>query len=287
MLGAIWEAMRPRQWTKNLLVYAGLLFSGRLFAGADFLRASAMAAAFCLASSGVYLVNDIFDVEKDRAHPTKRFRPIAAGRVSRGAAIGAAALLFAAGLSAAYVLVPVCAAFLASYIAINLAYAARLKHVVILDVMAVAYGFVARAVVGALAIHRPMTAWFLLCVMFLSLFLALGKRRQELWRLGDTRAAGRRVLRSYTLALLDQLMTVVTTAVLLSYALFTLDPATARHGAMGLTIPLVLYGIFYYLYLVRVQGVGEAPDEALYRAKPLLFVVLLYAAAIVVIRNLP
>lgn len=284
---AFLQEMRVHQWTKNVLVFAALLFGGDLFHWEQLVRAAETFFAFSLVASGVYCLNDIFDYAKDRLNPRKRKRPIASGRLSRTAGATGAVVLFAAGLGLAWYVQPACAAWVLSYIVINLAYTVRLKHVVIIDVMIIAYGFVARAVVGAVAIDSGMTTWFLLCVMFLSLFLALGKRRHELLALEENKISeGRKVLAFYNLALIDQLMTIVTAAILMCYALFTMDPATKSGRALVLTIPLALYGMFYYLYLVHVKHEGGAPDEVLYKEKPILVVVLLYILSIVVIRNL-
>ena len=287
LVRAIFQEMRIHQWTKNLLVYAALLFGGELFHAEAAALATVAFFAFSLAASGVYFLNDIFDYEKDRANPKKRMRPIASGAISRPLGIACAIVLFAAGLSLSWCAAPACFAIVLSYVLVNIAYTVRLKHVVIIDVMIIAYGFVARAVAGAAAVGSGMTTWFLLCIMFLSLFLALGKRRHELLALEENRLAeGRKVLEFYSLDLIDQLMTIVTAAIFMCYALFTMDPATKSGRAMALTIPLALYGMFYYLYVVRVKHGGGAPDEALYKEKPILIVVLLYVAAVVVIRNL-
>ena len=279
--------MRVHQWTKNVLVFAALLFSGELFAWRAAAFATEMFFSFSLVASGVYFLNDIFDYEKDRADPKKRHRPIASGALSRTTGAVGAVVLLSMGLVLAWRVQPACFMLVLSYVLVNIAYTVRLKHVVILDVMIIAYGFVVRAIVGAVAISVAMTAWFLLCVMFLSLFLALGKRRHELFSLKENKLAeGRKVLAFYSLGFIDQLMTIVTAAVLMCYSLFTMDPATENGRVMALTIPLAIYAMFYYLYVVRVKHEGGAPDEALYRERPILAVVLLYMIAIIVIRNL-
>ena len=279
--------MRPHQWTKNLLVYAALLFGGGLFAEGKFSLATLAFGAFCLASSAVYFFNDIVDVEKDRLNPKKCHRPIAAGNISIMQAYLGAITLCLGGLVLAYFVNSNCFFLLVVYIVLNIVYTLRLKHVVIVDVMIVAAGFVLRAVMGVVAVDTGMTVWFLLCVMFLSLFLALGKRRHELVAVEENAIAeGRRVLQHYSLELIDQLMTIVTATLLISYALFTMDVNTRNHESMAYTVPLVLYGMFYYLYVVRVKHGGGAPDEALYKEKPILAVVLVYFVSIIVIRNL-
>jgi len=287
ILRPVVQEMRPWQWTKNMLVYAALLFSGTLFAEDKFILTTAAFMAFCLASSGVYFVNDIADVEKDRLNPKKCKRPIAAGKINIPVAYFLAVILFAGGCLISYALNENCFFLLAAYILINIGYTFRLKHVVIIDVMIIAAGFVLRAIMGAVAIGLNMTIWFLLCVMFLSLFLALGKRRHELAAVEDSSLVeGRKVLQFYSLELIDQLMTIVTAALLICYALFTVDSNTQNHESMVITIPLALYGMFYYLYVVRVKNGGGAPDEALYKEKPILMIVLLYFISIVFIRNM-
>lgn len=287
ILRPVVQEMRPWQWTKNMLVYAALLFSGTLFAEDKFILTTAAFMAFCLASSGVYFVNDIADVEKDRLNPKKCKRPIAAGKINIPVAYFLAVILFAGGCLISYALNENCFFLLAAYILMNIGYTFRLKHVVIIDVMIIAAGFVLRAIMGAVVIGLNMTIWFLLCVMFLSLFLALGKRRHELAAVEDSSLVeGRKVLQFYSLELIDQLMTIVTAALLICYALFTVDSNTQNHESMVITIPLALYGMFYYLYVVRVKNGGGAPDEALYKEKPILMIVLLYFISIVFIRNM-
>ena len=278
--------MRVTQWTKNFFVYAALLFHGGLFHGRDFYVVSLAFLSFCLASSSVYFVNDIFDVHSDRLNPKKCHRPIASRAIPIPVGWACAAVLLTAGLAISSRLDRGCLLLLLSYVVINLLYAIWLKHIVIIDVMIIAYGFVVRAIVGAWAGNISMTNWFFLCVMFLSLFLALGKRRQELLAVQERRLQeGRHVLQHYTLSFIDQMMTIVTTAILMCYALFAMDPKTRDVQAMALTIPLVLYGIFYYLYLIHVKRGGDAPDEALYKEKPLLAVVLLYILWIAAVRS--
>ncbi len=264
-----------------------MLFGGDFFAEGQLLLASEAFMAFCLVCSGVYFINDIADIEKDRQHPKKCKRPIASGQITLLVAYACVVLLFTGGGYLSYAVNESCFFLLAAYVVMNICYTFRLKHVVIIDVMIIAAGFVMRAVMGAVAIGAEMTMWFLLCVMFLSLFLALGKRRHELEALEDnTISEGRKVLQFYSVDLIDQLMTIVTAALLICYALFTMDANTKNHESMAYTVPLALYGVFYYLYVVRVKRGGGAPDEALYKEKPILIVVLLYFVSIIVIRNL-
>lgn len=273
----ILQEMRPRQWTKNFFVYAALLFHGSLFDAEKFWAVTEIFAAFCLLSSGVYFFNDIFDYAADRINPDKKNRPIAAGKISIPLGYFCAAVFSTVALIVAYRLNAECFALLFSYAAVNFLYTTRLKHVIILDVLAIAYGFVVRALAGAAAAAIFLTEWFLLCVMFLSIFLALGKRRHEL----ISGKSARKVLQSYSVELLDQLTTIIAAALIICYALFAVNAGRA----MALTVPLVLYGIFYYLYVVRVKGKGGAPEILLYAEPPILLTVMLYVAAIIFIRN--
>ena len=282
----VWWEMRPHQWTKNLLVYAALLFGGGLFAENNLLLVTMVFGAFCLVSSGVYFFNDISDVEKDRQNPKKCNRPIAAGKITMRQAYIWTVFLWLGGGVLAYMVNGNCFRLSAAYVVMNICYTLRLKHVVIIDVMIIAVGFLLRAVMGAVAIGMDMTVWFLLCVMFLSIFLALGKRRHELVAVEENSITkGRKVLQFYSIDLIDQLMTISATALLICYALFTVDANTRNHEIMTYTVPVAIYGVFYYLYIVRVKKGGGAPDESLYKEKPILVVVLLYIASIIVIRN--
>lgn len=281
------QEMRIKQWTKNLLVYAAIIFAGELLNQANFFIVTNIFFSFCLVSSGVYFINDIIDIDIDRLNPKKQKRPIALGKISIKLGGCVSIALFLAGLCLAYHINIATFFILISYVFINLLYTLYLKNIVIIDVMIIAYGFVARAFVGAIAINKPMTMWFMLCVMFLSLFLALGKRRHELWSLQKNHLqVAREVLQYYSIELIDQLMTIVTSAIILCYALFAMDEKTKNNIVMIATIPLVIYGVFYYLYVVRVKHSGGTPDEALYKEKSILITVLLYIVSIVVVRNI-
>ena len=278
--------MRPKQWIKNLLVYAALIFDGRLFQAESLLPTTLMFIAFCLMSSAVYFVNDIFDIEIDRLNPKKKLRPIASGAISRRDGYIFALILFAIGIGISARINLECLTVAVVYVAMNLLYTVRLKHVVVLDVMIVAACFGLRAISGALAATIPMTVWFVLCVIFLSLFLIIGKRRDELYRLTENELErGRAVLKFYTLELLDQMMTITATALLMSYSLFAVDPGTRDHLKMALTVPLVIYGVFYYLYAVKVEHRGGAPDEMLWKERPILFTAIIYFVYVIVIRT--
>lgn len=273
--------LRPKQWTKNLLVFAALLFS---FERIAIETAAASVAGFLLFSfvaGCVYIINDVADREADRHHPTKRERPIASGALQPGVALAFGALLLSGSLVAAYMINPLFLALLIGYFALNVAYSFKLKHMVIIDIMTIAAGFVLRAIAGGLVIHVPFTPWFLLCTLLLSLFLAIGKRRQELVLLGRGVGSHREVLAHYSLPLLDQLTSIVTTATIMAYSLFTFTSGRTIH--LMWTIPLVLYGIFRYLYLIHIEGKGGAPDKVLLEDKPLLATVVLYVISVVCI----
>lgn len=278
----IFLEMRPEQWSKNFFVYAAILFNGSLFQAEKFFAATEVFVAFCLMSSGVYFFNDIFDVEKDKLNPDKCHRPIASGSLDIRTGYFCSAILFFGAIFLAHRVSFGCLLLLLSYAVINIFYTIKLKHIVIIDVMIIAYGFVVRALIGAWAAEIFLTEWFILCVVFLSLILALGKRRQEL----KISSGRREVLQSYSVELIDQMMTITSAALLMSYALFASDANTKNHLAMMLTIPLVLHGIFYYLYIVQIKGKGGSPDKILYKEKPILLAVLSYVVIIIFARNL-
>lgn len=281
MIKPILKEMRLKQWTKNFFVYAALLFNGSLFDAEKFLTVTTIFIAFCLLSSSVYFFNDIFDYESDRINPDKKNRPIASGAISIAQGYFFAAILFSASMFISYKVNFECFCLLLSYAVINIFYTVKLKNLVIIDVMIIAYGFVARALAGALATDIFLTEWFILCVMFLSIFLALSKRRHELISVKNSQ---RKVLKSYSVELIDQMTTVIAASLTICYALFTMN--TSDRQQMIFTIPMVLYGIFYYLYIVRVKNKGGAPDVALYKEKPILITVLIYVAAIIFIRDI-
>jgi len=285
LLRALFVSLRPHQWTKNLVVLAALAFSKHLFDGDAVVRAAMAFATFCGLSGAVYLVNDLVDLERDRLHPVKRARPIASGALPVPAARAAAACLLALGLLSAWGLGPGFFACALSYLALNLAYSFVLKDVVILDVLAIAIGFVVRAVAGALVIQVVFSDWLLVCTILLALFLALAKRRHELATL-ENAAGHRQALAEYSPYLLDQMIAVVTASCLTAYAFYTLSPDTVekyRTNQLALTIPFVIYGIFRYLYLVHRKEQGGSPSDVLLTDRPLLAAVALWAAAVVLI----
>lgn len=280
MLLALLRSLRPAQWTKNLFVLVPLLFAGRLSDPAAVGAALLAFASFSAAASAVYLFNDLRDRERDRAHPLKRHRPLASGRLSPAVAAVAALLLAAA---AAAVAVRLGAAFglaLGAYLAINLLYTLALKRLVILDVMAIAAGFLLRVLGGAAAIPVAVSPWLLLCTGFLSLFLGFSKRRHELLLSPDA-TGGREVLAHYSPAFLDQMINVVTASTVVCYALYAVDAQTvAKFGSeqLILTLPMVLFGIFRYLYLAYQVSDPRSPTDAILTDLPFLANLLLWAA---------
>jgi 4-hydroxybenzoate polyprenyltransferase len=286
LLRAFVVSLRPHQWTKNLVVLAALAFSKHLFDSDAFLRAAAAVAVFCALSGAVYLVNDLADLEADRRHPKKRLRPLASGALPVPLARLGAVLLGAAGLAGALALGRGFAVAALAYVLLNLAYSLRLKHVVILDVLAISLGFVLRAVAGALAIDVVFSDWLLVCTILLALFLSLAKRRHEIVSLNDAASGHRQILAEYSPYLLDQMIAVVTASCLTAYAFYTMAPETVekyRTDRLALTIPFVLYGIFRYLYLVHRKEEGGSPTDLLLADWPLLVAVALWAVAVVVI----
>jgi 4-hydroxybenzoate polyprenyltransferase len=282
VLPAILVSLRPRQWVKNLFLFGGLVFGERLFTPAVWTAIAAFA-VFCGLSGAIYLLNDVADREADRRHPDKRRRPIAAGRLRPGHAVAVAIALIVGGLIIAAWLSRPFALTAVAYVLLLSAYSAWLKHVVIIDVLAVAIGFMLRAAAGALVIGVVISGWLLICTILLALFLALGKRRHEMLMLDTGAAAHRPILAEYSPALLDQMIAVVTASTVTAYALYTMSPgAVARYhtSLMPATLPFVLYGIFRYLYLIYRCHLGGNPSDMIVRDRPLLLNTLLWLAVI-------
>ncbi|MCK4412930.1 MAG: decaprenyl-phosphate phosphoribosyltransferase [Candidatus Eisenbacteria sp.] len=285
MIGALVRELRPWQWPKNFFVLAGVVFAHQVNDPEQVVRAVAAMAAFCLLSSAGYVFNDLQDIERDRIHPRKRRRPLAAGAIPIPLGWGLVAFLTVGGLGLSLLLGPAMGVLAASYLLLNLLYSLVLKQLVLLDVMAIAVGFVLRAVAGVetLAPRPELSPWLLVCTFFLALFIAVGKRRHERVTLATEAELHRSTLAEYPPELLDQLVSVVTGATILAYAIYTISPATSQHVAGGrlvLTIPFVVYGVFRYLYLVYRRGRGGEPSELLFRDGPLLANVVLWGAAI-------
>jgi 4-hydroxybenzoate polyprenyltransferase len=279
-------ALRPSQWTKNLLVFAGLLFGMRLFVPSAVARAMAAFVIFCALSGVVYLLNDIIDRDSDRRHPLKAKRPIASGALSVPSATVSAAVIAAFALAAALALGWPFAVVAAAYLGLQALYSTSLKHVVIIDVLTLSLGFVLRAVAGAVAVNVEFSHWLLVCTILLALFIALNKRRHEITLLADDAATHRPILGEYSEYLLDQMIAVVTASTLISYVFYTISPETQeKFGTqwLGLTIPFPLYGIFRYLYLVHRREGGGSPSELLLADRPLLVCVALWAIAVAAI----
>jgi 4-hydroxybenzoate polyprenyltransferase len=266
MISALLEAMRPRQWSKNVFVFAGIVFAGRLFEMRAELRVLAVFAVFCAAASAVYLMNDVADRDSDAHHPQKRMRAVASGRLSSRAAVVASVLLTLVALAGAAALNLRTLAITAGYLGSTFAYSFGLKRVYLLDVMIVAAGFVLRAAVGAAAIDAEISPWLLVCSFLLALFLALGKRRAELVLLGEEAATHRAALGSYSLPLVDSWLTALSGAAIVSYALYTQSPRTVEHfGTTNLlyTVPFVIYALFRYQHHVVRQDAGGDPGSLL------------------------
>ncbi len=286
MLGALLASLRPRQWTKNLLVFAGLIFSRGLLEPALVARSVLAFSLFCLLSGGVYLINDVIDAERDRAHPQKRHRPVASGRLPPAVALAAGVGLLAGATAAAFLLSARFGLVVLAYAVLLTAYSVGLKHVVIVDTLIIAGGFVLRALAGVVVLGIDFSDWLLLCTSLLALFLTFGKRRAELRELEAGAIGHRPILSEYSPELLDQMIAVVTASTLMAYALYTM--ATETHVRLGtarlpLTIPFVLYGIFRYLYLLYRRDLGGNPSEHLLTDLALLVDVALWGAAVIVI----
>lgn len=287
---SLFRSLRPAQWTKNLIVFAALIFGERLFDPTAALYAGVAFLAFCGLSGVVYLVNDIVDREADRQHPLKRLRPVAAGVLPVSVASVAAAGISTVALAASFWLGPAFFLHAVAYLLLQVAYSLGLKRQVILDVLAIAIGFVLRASAGGAAVGVHVSQWLLLCTILLALFLALAKRRHEITLLGDNALHHRAILGEYTPYLVDQMIAVVTASTLMGYAFYAVSPETAeRFGTpwLGLTIPFPLYGIFRYLYLVHRRSQGGSPTELLLADRPLLLCVALWALAVVGIIYVP
>jgi len=285
---ALLRTMRPRQWIKNLVVFIPLFFTvneawrlSDLTTGAEFLARSVAAfAIFSAVSGAVYIVNDIADVENDRLHPRKKRRPIAAGHLASGPAATAAAALIIVSLGAAFALEPQLGGVALGYVLTMIAYSWVLKSIILVDVIAISAGFVLRVVAGAAALDVPISIWLYICTGLGALFIALSKRRSELAVAGELAAQQRRLLGSYSLGRLDQLITVVAASALIAYSVYTLTASNLPdNSTMMLTIPFVAYGLFRYMYLVRVRDRGENPEEVVITDLPMILTIVLWVFA--------
>jgi 4-hydroxybenzoate polyprenyltransferase len=278
--GAVLAAVRPRQWLKNLFVFAGILFAAQLGDATRWVEAIACFVAFCAASSASYLVNDVRDAPDDRRHPIKRDRPIARGELGVRTALALAAVLALAALGIALALGWGVLLYVAAFLALQAAYSLGLKHLVVLDVLAIGGLFVLRAAAGAQAVDVPISEWLLLCTGLLALFLGFAKRRGELVLVGAERTPGRPVLEGYSLELVDQFLAVVAAATIITYGLYTVDVHTR---GMMVTIPFVLFGVFRYLLLVHKHDLGEEPERVLLADRQLIATVVLWAVTAAII----
>ncbi len=281
---ALVEAVRPKQWTKNGVVFAAIVFDGRLLEF-DTLAIVALAALlFALVSSAGYLFNDLRDLDADRHHPIKQNRPLASGRLTPSTAWVAIAAIYLIVFPIALVLSPLFAAVLLAYVLLMLAYSRWLKNLVILDVFVIAAGFVLRAVAGAVVVDIPISPWLYVCTILLALFIGFSKRRHEISLMEAEAVNHRKNLGNYSLHLLDQFILIVAGSAIISYSLYTFEsPALPEDERMMLTIPFVIYGVFRYMYLVHREGAGGAPEQILLEDKPLLLTVFLWGVLAVVL----
>jgi 4-hydroxybenzoate polyprenyltransferase len=284
MIIALLAALRPKQWTKNFFVFAGIIFALKFFDLPLLLTVLAAFVVFCCLSSAIYLINDVHDLDGDRRHPVKRLRPIAAGQLGVPSALGTALILAVAGLSGALSLGTAFFLTALAYFVLMVLYTFCLRDMVILDTFTIAAGFVLRAVAGVVVIAVQLSPWLVICTILLSLFIALGKRRHELVTLGN--GTHRRILDEYNTQLLDQMISAVAGSTVMAYALYTLWPETiAKFGTHNLvyTVPFVLYGIFRYLYLIYQKEKGGRPEELLVTDGPLFIDILLWIMALLLI----
>jgi 4-hydroxybenzoate polyprenyltransferase len=283
---AVVKSMRPAQWTKNLFVFAALIFSQQFFSAPLLLKTAGAFLSFCVVSGAFYIFNDLRDREEDRAHPKKSQRPIARGEISPAQALALFGGLAAAGLALAFFLGRGFFLAVVIYFVLQVAYSLKLKQVVILDIFVIAAGFVIRVVAGGLVIAVPISSWLLICATLLALLLSMGKRRHELVLLENRAAEHRPILREYSAYLLDQMIAVVTASTLIAYCLYTISAETVeKFGTSRLiwTTPFVLYGIFRYLYLVHLKGKGGSPEEIIIHDRPMLLNMVLWIAAVILV----
>src|SRR4026209_887226 len=285
MLSALLKSMRLRQWTKNAFIFFGLIFDKQLFSLAPFLRTLAGFFLLCLISSAVYLLNDIADIEADRQHPEKKYRPLASGALPVGLALGAAIVLALIALLLGYWTAPAFAGILAIYLILNVLYSIWLKHIPILDVLIISSGFVLRVAAGvALITVERFSPWLYMITVLFSLYIGFGKRRAEMSLLAQGASSHRKVFEGYTIPLLDQFITIVSGMTIVAYSLYTFSaPNLPENHAMMLTIPFVVYGIFRYLQLIQIGHAAGSPDEVALKDRPLQITVLLWGLAVIAI----
>jgi len=285
MWHALLKTMRPKQWVKNIFVFAALVFDEKLFQVPYLLKTSAAFILFCLISSAVYIINDLADIEKDRQHPAKRNRPLASGQLNPTVAVVAAGVLFVVSVGGAFWLSPWVGAIILGYFLMQVAYSFTLKNLVIVDVLVIAAGFLLRVQAGVVVAEAArFSPWLYLCVGLLALFLGIGKRRGEIVLLAGNAENHRKVLDEYNLRFLDEMIAMVTSTTVMAYSLYTFSaPNLPANHSMMLTIPFVLYGLFRYLYLIHVRGAIEPPDQLVLKDKPLLLNFILWGLAAIAV----
>jgi 4-hydroxybenzoate polyprenyltransferase len=285
MLLALFQTMRPKQWLKNAIIFAALVFDRQLLLPTPFMRTLAGFALLCALSSTVYIFNDLADIEKDKLHPKKRHRPLPSGRLDKRLALAAAVILPLAAMPLSFLLDWRFGVIAAIYLISNVLYSFRLKHVVIIDVLLLALGYLLRVGAGVVLITvERFSPWLYLCITLLALFMGFGKRRGEFVLMASNPSAGRKVLQDYSLPFLDELINLVSTALVMAYSLYTFSaPNLPDNHAMMLTIPFVLYAIFRYLYLIHIKGEGGAPDELVFTDRPLQVTFILWGLSAVAV----
>ncbi len=279
------ETLRPRQWTKNVVIFAGLIFDGQFLQAYPFLRVLAATLLFCLVSGITYTINDLLDVEADRLHPIKKNRPVASGRLGKKQAIIYVIILSIFALLASYLLSPKLSLILIAYTLLFLAYSLWLKKILIVDVLVIAAGFVLRVLAG-LSVIQPnnFSPWLLVLTSLLAAYLGFGKRLGELKLLENNAGNTRKTLEGYTIPLLNQYIQIIITSILITYSLYTFSAYTFHPSyAMMLTIPFVAYGIFRYLYLLQNETITATPEEVLLKDRPLQLAILLWGLTVIVV----
>jgi len=279
MINSIIISMRPKQWYKNLVIFAGILFSLNLFNINMWFEVIAAFLIFCAISGCVYLINDIIDCDRDKIHPLKKKRPIASGELSIFSAFSTALILLFAGLGCAYTLNVLFFYSTLSFFLLMLAYSLLLKNYFLVDILTISVGFVIRAVAGCLVISVIISPWLILCAFFIALFLAIGKRRHELLLMGEEAIIHRKNLNSYSLGMLEQMISITTAVLIISYSLYTF---LANNIVLMVTIPFIIYGIFRYLYLIHKKSHGGEPEK-LFNDKGLIFCLVIWILLVTII----
>ena len=285
MLINLLRTMRPKQWPKNVFIFTALVFDEKLFTPSPLLKTIATFILFCLTSSAVYLINDVVDIEKDRQHPTKRLRPLPSGQLKPSVAIAAAVLIPLVTLPLSFLLDLYFGFVILAYLLTMIVYSFVLKNIIIVDVLTVAAGFVLRVAAGAIVVEAErFSPWLYIGMTLVALFIGISRRRHELVLLGENANEHRASLNEYSLPLLDEMISVVASATIIAYSLYTFSaPNLPPNHAMMLTIPFVLYGVFRYLYLIHVKSLGGSPEEIFLSDLPLIIDLGLWALAVIAI----